>query len=411
MGLPELGRAPAAGAEDTFGSYVDQRLAEYRGVADPPETLPEELAPYSATLDRNGQWEYDASYGDVWYPAVAADWQPYGDGRWDRVGHYGWFWVGATAWSWPTHHYGRWGVNGSRWFWVPNRAWAPSWVSWAVGPGYVGWCALGQDNRPVVPFGAHGPSATYTRGRAAVGEDRWRGWHLVDRDGFESRAPVSHAMVNPRTLPHNVTASFVTQRVPPVFVRHGSLAVPRTSLPMSRELANQTILRRGPTPAREPLVSPPRDAPGRTTSPYERARPYMARPATRPAPPAPDGAAGAVASPPGSPDPAESVPRQESATPPDGHAQPRTTRPYVLPAARPVRPPRTTSPESPDPAEPSQERGSSATGGETPEYGNPSLRSSPGAARGERGSRPSSGQGGQRSDSAARGRVPPRPPR
>ena len=170
LGAPELGRAPAAGAEDAFASYVDQRLGEYRAAADAPETLPDELAPYSATLERNGQWEDHASYGDVWYPAVAADWQPYGDGRWDRVGHYGWFWVGSTAWCWPTHHYGRWGVDGSRWFWVPEPDWAPSWVSWAVGPGYVGWCALGQDDRPVVPFGA--PGLRHLHARSRVG---WRG--------------------------------------------------------------------------------------------------------------------------------------------------------------------------------------------------------------------------------------------
>ena len=37
----------------------------------------------------------------------------------------------------------------SRWFWIPDRRWGPAWVSWAAAPGYVSWCPLGFDNRPV----------------------------------------------------------------------------------------------------------------------------------------------------------------------------------------------------------------------------------------------------------------------
>ena len=67
---------------------------------------------------------------------------------------FGWTWVGGDAWGWPTHHYGRWGTTSAgAWFWVPGSTWGPAWVHWAVSPGYVSWCALGFDGRPVVPFG------------------------------------------------------------------------------------------------------------------------------------------------------------------------------------------------------------------------------------------------------------------
>src|SRR4030095_5439456 len=67
---------------------------------------------------------------------------------------FGWFWVGYDHWAWPTHHYGRWGLNASRWFWIPDGRWGPAWVSWARGPGYVGWCPRGFGGRAVVSLSA-----------------------------------------------------------------------------------------------------------------------------------------------------------------------------------------------------------------------------------------------------------------
>ena len=93
------------------------------------------------------------TYGYVWYPArqrrlAAVLPRPLGELS------------GATAgrgsardpWAWPTHHYGRWGFSAGAWFWIPGRTWAPAWVSWAYAPGYVSWCPLGWNNRPVLQF-------------------------------------------------------------------------------------------------------------------------------------------------------------------------------------------------------------------------------------------------------------------
>ena len=112
--------------------------------------LPADLRYYGGELDRSGSWGSESSYGNVWYPRVDADWRPYYSGHWSFVARIGWLWIGADRWSWPTHHYGRWGVSDSRWFWIPDRRWSPAWVSWASAPGYVSWCPLGYDGRPVI---------------------------------------------------------------------------------------------------------------------------------------------------------------------------------------------------------------------------------------------------------------------
>src|SRR5262245_27912387 len=123
---------------DAFDQWAaglrDQRLG-YRSQS--AQYLPADLRMYGGQLDRYGAWNYEAPYGYVWYPTVAPEWRPYYDGYWAPVPVYGWTWVGGDTWSWPTHHYGRWGYARSRWFWIPDRRWAPAWVSWGGAPGYV----------------------------------------------------------------------------------------------------------------------------------------------------------------------------------------------------------------------------------------------------------------------------------
>jgi len=157
---------------DAFDRWSETRRDGRLGVS--AQHLPTEVRPYAASFDRNGAWRYEASYGHVWYPTVSVGWRPYRNGRWVTLRPYGWTWVGADPWDWPTHHYGRWGLSGSAWFWIPGRSWAPAWVSWAYAPGYVSWCPLGWDNRPVVQV-VH----VYGRGR-----DPWRAWTAVPERHF-----------------------------------------------------------------------------------------------------------------------------------------------------------------------------------------------------------------------------------
>jgi hypothetical protein len=158
---------------DAFDRWSEARRDERRGVS--TQYLPDQVRSYAASFDRYGSWGYDASYGNVWYPSVAAEWRPYHYGRWVTLRPYGWTWVGSDAWAWPTHHYGRWGVSAGVWFWIPGRSWGPAWVSWAYAPGYVSWCPLGWNNRPIFQINLH----TYDRRY-----DPWRAWTVVPQRQF-----------------------------------------------------------------------------------------------------------------------------------------------------------------------------------------------------------------------------------
>ena len=133
---------------DAFDRWSESRRDTRLGVS--AQYLPEDVRPYSSTFDEYGSWQNEPTYGQVWYPRVAAGWRPYYYGRWASYPRYGWTWIGADAFAWPTHHYGRWGFSAGAWFWIPSAHWAPAYVSWAYAPGYVSWCPLGFNNRPVI---------------------------------------------------------------------------------------------------------------------------------------------------------------------------------------------------------------------------------------------------------------------
>jgi hypothetical protein len=219
---------------DAFDRWVAGRR-DARRAATSAQYLPRELQTYGGTLDRYGSWQYEAPYGYVWYPTVAAEWRPYYYGNWSPIRSYGWTWIGLDLWSWPTHHYGRWGHAGARWFWIPGRTWGPAWVSWAAAPGYVSWCPLGFDGRPVFAL--------------SIGSrNSWDGWTVVPRGSFGYRnSHVNRYAIQPRLLPR--TTPFIAQSVAPVAVPRdfgrrsgaadrsaglGERAVPRSSSPGRR---------------------------------------------------------------------------------------------------------------------------------------------------------------------------------
>src|ERR1043166_4196324 len=88
------------------------------------------LSPY-------GQWVIIGSYGRCWRPTrVDSDWRPYCNGHWLRTDA-GCSWCSDEPWGWATYHYGRWDYSSQYgWYWVPERQWAPAWVSWHEGGGY-----------------------------------------------------------------------------------------------------------------------------------------------------------------------------------------------------------------------------------------------------------------------------------
>ncbi len=100
-------------------------------------------ADFYAPLTPYGAWIEVGSYGRCWHPAqVAVGWRPYCYGHWVWT-DCGWYWVSDEPWAWACYHYGSWvDEPGYGWVWVPGVEWAPAWVSWRVGGGYVGWAPL-----------------------------------------------------------------------------------------------------------------------------------------------------------------------------------------------------------------------------------------------------------------------------
>ncbi|MBI1946806.1 MAG: hypothetical protein HYS27_14010 [Deltaproteobacteria bacterium] len=102
------------------------------------EDFYEPLSPY-------GRWAHTPLYGMVFIPSAAvvgAGFRPYTHGHWEQT-EWGWTWVDHHPFGWATGHYGRWYFDSSYgWVWVPGTAWAPAWVSWRTGGGYVGWAPM-----------------------------------------------------------------------------------------------------------------------------------------------------------------------------------------------------------------------------------------------------------------------------
>lgn len=226
---------------DTVGAGFEEWSAEL--VADsttsPPASasyLPPDLQSFSGTLQRNGTWAYEASLGYVWYPRVAADWRPFSAGVWVRAGYYGLVWAGADVWTWPTHHYGGWGLDTrGRWYWQPARRWSAARVSWATGPGYVAWCPLDIHGRPLLPP----PFGTRNVAAGRYGMDPWRAWTTVPSHAFGTRALVSRAAIDGRSLRQADRDAFVVSTRPPVRARV-SVGTTRSAQGTAVRRGNQT---------------------------------------------------------------------------------------------------------------------------------------------------------------------------
>lgn len=95
------------------------------------------------SLSPYGEWIVNAQFGYVWRPSgLYAGWRPYSDGGWIYT-DFGWTFVSDEPWGWAAYHYGRWYFDPYwGWVWVPGTAWAPAWVVFYQGGGYVGWAPM-----------------------------------------------------------------------------------------------------------------------------------------------------------------------------------------------------------------------------------------------------------------------------
>ena len=139
-------QARDGGVYDESAGPADASYAEIRTESD----FYEPLSPY-------GRWEVVGADGRCWIPGgVDADWSPYSNGYWQETDA-GWYWASDEPWGWATYHYGRWDSSPQfGWYWVPQTQWAPAWVSWREGGGYVGWAPLGPSGRAVVALNRRG---------------------------------------------------------------------------------------------------------------------------------------------------------------------------------------------------------------------------------------------------------------
>jgi len=109
----------------------------------PVHAGPDVFISFRADLAPYGHWFQYGSYGWVWRPThVHRGWRPYRDGHWIYT-DVGWTWVADEPWGWAPYHYGRWFYEPAYgWAWVPGDEWAPAWVTWRHGDGFVGWAPL-----------------------------------------------------------------------------------------------------------------------------------------------------------------------------------------------------------------------------------------------------------------------------
>ena len=110
------------------------------------------VADFDKPLAANGAWVETGAFGRCWRPAdVAVNWRPYCDGIWVWT-DCGWYWQSDVPWAWACYHYGSWSYDPNYgWIWVPGVEWAPAWVYWRIGGGYIGWA-------PCSPRGVVDPS-------------------------------------------------------------------------------------------------------------------------------------------------------------------------------------------------------------------------------------------------------------
>jgi len=118
---------------------------------DPVESVDvfyDQLSPY-------GTWVDEPDVGRVYVPE-SADYVPYQNGHWQYT-NLGFVWVSSEPHAWATSHYGRWAYSNhySRWYWLPDTTWGPSWVEWRQTGSHFGWAPLAPE--VVVRAGWHPP--------------------------------------------------------------------------------------------------------------------------------------------------------------------------------------------------------------------------------------------------------------
>jgi hypothetical protein len=197
---------PSAGgpSETTYvppGTYATAPSYSQDDYEDDEAPVPQEgevevetVQDFDEPLQPYGDWVVVANYGRCWRPRqVDSGWRPYCNGQWVDTDQ-GWYWQSDEPWGWATYHYGRWDFQaGSGWIWIPHTRWAPAWVEWRSGGGYVGWAPLP-------------PGARFNHGRDFHDvHARDRDFVFVHENHFDQRVRPNTVVVNNTTIIHQTT--------------------------------------------------------------------------------------------------------------------------------------------------------------------------------------------------------------
>ncbi len=250
------------------------------------------VADFDAPLAADGAWITLASYGRCWHPrGVAVSWRPYCEGQWVLTDE-GWYWQSDEPWAWACYHYGTWSYDaGYGWCWVPGVEWAPAWVNWRSGGGYIGWAPCAPGGVAVdVGFFAFVPTTRFAEPiglRSVVVNNRDIGLRTTVLSGA-SRETVNvggtsrNVVVNrgpavadiQKASGHEIRpvamrdAESRTHVPPEVMRRNAAPADQRQERPASQELTPRNATpTRGVNP--QPPETAPREVPNRDTSPRE----------------------------------------------------------------------------------------------------------------------------------------------
>jgi len=198
---------------DDFDRFVESRQEAYLSDdrTEPPQDIvqqvPNEVHPYMNELSFYGSWRSVPDYGWVWRPQYTGSWGPYVNGYWTWCPT-GWVWVSYDPWGWAPYHFGRWDfVVDTGWVWIPGRIWSGAWVSFAVGPSYVGWCPLNYYNRPVFHDVTIINAVTVNVNRLEP-----RGWRFVPVDRFGDPGS-QRGVLRPDRLPRG-SEVVITSKLP-----------------------------------------------------------------------------------------------------------------------------------------------------------------------------------------------------
>lgn len=148
LGAPASGGEPLVQEAPSLVAVAQEPvLPLVPGVALPPgATL--EPALMHGLLDGAGSWRTVESLGTLWLPEpsrVGSNFVPFqSEGRWLSTDR-GLYWQAQSGWGFVTSHYGRWIELAGRWAWMPGSAFAPAWVQWRAGNGWVAWAPLPPD--------------------------------------------------------------------------------------------------------------------------------------------------------------------------------------------------------------------------------------------------------------------------